>query len=99
MSTILENLNTLVQEVRAKKKKVMRAGIKTIKMTCPSGFKYDKQTNNCVRMSMTEVNNRNKAALKGARVRSRDTFGQSQSLKKRAITMKKGEQKGLYTKF
>ena len=103
MSEILEGLDglvgELVEEVRATKKKVMRAGVKVTKMKCPPGFKYDKQSNNCVRMTGPEKRIRSKAALKGAKVRARNTFGQAQALKKRKITMKKGEQKGLYTKY
>ncbi len=98
---ILESLSNLVElvEERAIKKKVMRAGEMQIKMKCPSGFKYDKQSNNCIRMTSSETRMRSKAALKGAKIRSRDTFGQAQALKKRKITMRKGEQKGIYTKY
>jgi hypothetical protein len=103
MSTILESVNNLVgelvEETKATKKKVMRAGVKVTKMKCPSGFKYDKQSNNCVRMTAAETKMRSKAALKGAKIRSKNTFGQAQALKKRQITMKKGQQKGLYTKY
>jgi hypothetical protein len=102
-NNILESVDNLVgelvEEVRAKKKKVMRGGNKVTKMSCPSGFKYDKQSNNCIRMTGPEKRIRSKAALKGAKVRSRNTFGKAQALKKRKITMRKGEQKGLYTKY
>jgi hypothetical protein len=100
MKTILENVdNLLVQEVRATKRKVVRAGKVVVKMKCPRGFKLNKQTNDCVAMTAEQKRVRSKASLKGAKTRSRDTFGQAQALKQRKKSVAKGTNKGIYTKY
>jgi hypothetical protein len=98
-SNILENLGELLEEARAEKKRVVRKGKVIVKMTCPKGFKFNKQTNNCERMTAVEKRMRSKSALKGAKVRSKNTFGKEQALKARKKSIKKGTSKGLYTKY
>ncbi len=99
-NTILESVNNLVdeliQEAAARKRKVVRGGKVVTKMSCPKGFKYSKQTNNCERMSAAETRTRSKASLRGAKVRSKNTFGKEQALKARKKSIKHGTNKGIY---
>ncbi|MBC8427561.1 MAG: hypothetical protein H8D97_01580 [Proteobacteria bacterium] len=100
MAIILENIQSLVgelvEEVRATKKKVVRGSKVVVKMKCPKGFKLNRQTNNCERMSAAETKIRSKASLRGAKVRAKNTFGSEQALKQRKKSVKLGTNKGIY---
>ena len=99
--TILESVDNLLEEVvkRVRGGKIVNMSDKQSKRPAGGGWKFNKQSNNWERMTAADRQMRSKAALKGSKTRSKDTFGKEQALKKRQKSVKMGTNKGIYTKY
>ena len=72
-------------EAAPKKKIVIRAGKRVVKMVCAKNFKYDPKKKQCVKMKSSEIVSRRKASLKAAKKRAAKS---AQIAKKRAKSLK-----------